>query len=120
MGDQRVCFTAHNFSRQGIADESLLWATGVCNPARFFEYERLRDNFNPAALNLMKGGIVYSNLSRPFRPRARPRGLLAMTTARWRLRRAREPVPRLGKAVDAFLAQPDLAPSSCRSYPSTS
>ena len=61
MGDQRVCFTVHNFSHQGIADESLLWATGLCDPARFFDYERLRDNFNPAALNLMKGGIVYSN-----------------------------------------------------------
>ena len=61
MGDQRVCFTVHNFSHQGIAGESILWATGLCDPARFFEYDRLRDNFNPAALNLMKGGIVYSN-----------------------------------------------------------
>ena len=31
MGDQRVCFTAHNFGHQGIAGESILWATG---PAR--------------------------------------------------------------------------------------
>ena len=61
MGDQRVCFTVHNFAHQGIADESMLWATGLCNPARFFDYERLGDNFNPAALNLMKGGIVYAN-----------------------------------------------------------
>jgi starch synthase len=61
MGGQRVCFTAHNFGPQGITGESILWATGLCNPARYFAYERLRDNFNPAALNLMKGGIVYSN-----------------------------------------------------------
>jgi starch synthase len=61
MGDQRVCFTVHNFSHQGVAGESILWATGLCNPARFFDYERLRDNLNPAALNLLKGGIVYSN-----------------------------------------------------------
>ena len=61
MADQRVCFTAHNFGHQGIADESILWATGLCDPGRFFDHERLQDNFNPAALNLLKGGIVYSN-----------------------------------------------------------
>jgi integrase len=46
----------------------------------------------------------------------------AMTAARRpvrRLRPAREPVPRLGEAVDAFLAQPDLAASSRRSYAQT-
>src|SRR4051794_15251011 len=37
----------------------------------------------------------------------------------WRLRPARERVPRLAEAVDAFLAQPDLAPSSRRSYAQT-
>jgi len=61
MGDQRVCFTVHNFGHQGITGESILWATGLCDPARYFHYDRLRDDFNPAALNLMKGGIVYSN-----------------------------------------------------------
>ena len=61
MGGQRVCFTVHNFSHQGVTDDAVLWATGLCNPGRYFDYERLRDNANPAALNLMKGGIVYSN-----------------------------------------------------------
>jgi starch synthase len=61
MGDQRVCFTVHNFSHQGITDESVLWATGLRDPGRYFADDRLRDNFNPAALNLMKAGIVYSN-----------------------------------------------------------
>ena len=61
MADQRVCFTAHNFGHQGIADESILWAAGLCDPGRFFNHARLQDNFNPAALNLLKGGIVYSN-----------------------------------------------------------
>jgi len=45
-----------------------------------------------------------------------------MTAARRpvrRLRPAREQVPRLREAVDAFLAQPDLAPSSRRSYAQT-
>jgi starch synthase len=61
MGDQRVCYTIHNFGHQGIAGESVLWATGLTRPHHFYDYDRLRDEFNHAALNLMKGGIVYSN-----------------------------------------------------------
>ena len=61
MRDQRVCFTAHNFSHQGVTDESILWATGLGNPGRFLHEERMRDSFNAGALNLLKGGIVYSN-----------------------------------------------------------
>lgn len=61
MGDQRVCFTIHNFSHQGTAGEAVLWATGLTRPGHFYSYDRLRDEFNHAALNLMKGGIVYAN-----------------------------------------------------------
>jgi starch synthase len=61
MGDQRVCYTVHNFGHQGIAREAVLWATGLTRPDHFFDYYRLRDEFNDTALNLMKGGIVYSN-----------------------------------------------------------
>jgi starch synthase len=61
MGDQRVCYTVHNFSHQGITDETVLWATGLRDPHKYFVDERLRDNFNPGALNLVKAGIVYSN-----------------------------------------------------------
>jgi starch synthase len=61
MHNQRVCYTIHNFAHQGITGENTLWATGLMRPAHFFNYDRLRDNFNPAALNLMKGAIVYSN-----------------------------------------------------------
>jgi hypothetical protein len=46
----------------------------------------------------------------------------AMTVSRRpvrRLRPARDPVPTLGIAVDAFLGQPDLASSSRRSYAQT-
>lgn len=39
----------------------VLWATGLYREEYYFEYDRLRDNFNPFALNFMKGGIVYSN-----------------------------------------------------------
>ena len=58
---QRVCYTIHNFKHQGISGSDVLMATGLNNPAYYFEYERMRDNFNPFALNFMKGGIVYSN-----------------------------------------------------------
>lgn len=61
MHDQRVCYTIHNFKHQGIAGETVLWATGLHRPDYYFRYEQLRDNFNPNALNFMKGGIVYSN-----------------------------------------------------------
>lgn len=61
MEHQRVCYTIHNFKHQGLAGAEILWATGLNNESYYFEYERLRDNFNPFAINFMKGGIVYSN-----------------------------------------------------------
>jgi starch synthase len=61
MEHQRVCLTIHNFRHQGIYGEEVLWATGLLRPEYFFDYARLRDNFNPAALNLLKGGIVYAD-----------------------------------------------------------
>jgi starch synthase len=61
MDSQRVCYTIHNFKHQGIAGANVLWATGLNNEAYYFQYDRLQDNFNPFALNFMKGGIVYSN-----------------------------------------------------------
>jgi len=61
MHTQRVCYTIHNFKHQGVTGEYILWATGLGNPGRFNHHDRLRDNFNQNAINLMKGGIVYSN-----------------------------------------------------------
>ncbi|WP_421654678.1 glycogen synthase GlgA [Leptothermofonsia sp. ETS-13] len=61
MWNQRVLYTIHNFKHQGITGVNTLWATGLNNESYYFDYDRLRDNFNPFALNLMKGGIVYSN-----------------------------------------------------------
>jgi starch synthase len=69
MRDQRVCLTVHNFAHQGVTGESILWATGLCNPARYYVDERLRHDFNPHALNLLKGGIVYSNFVTTVSPR---------------------------------------------------
>ncbi|MBD2086054.1 glycogen synthase GlgA [Trichocoleus sp. ST-U3] len=61
MGLQRVCYTIHNFKHQGMGGKETLWATGLNNEPYYFTYDRLQDNFNPFALNFMKGGIVYAN-----------------------------------------------------------
>lgn len=61
MNNQRVCYTVHNFRHQGVTGEYVLRATGLNRPEYYFNYDRLRDNFNHSALNLMKSGIVYSN-----------------------------------------------------------
>ncbi len=61
MSKQRVCYTIHNFRHQGVAGSEILAATGLNQYEYYFSYERLRDNFNPFALNFMKGGIVYAN-----------------------------------------------------------
>jgi len=61
LGNQRVCYTIHNFKHQGIVGSDVLWATGLNRPEYYYQYDNLRDNFNPFALNLMKGGVVYSN-----------------------------------------------------------
>ncbi|NET36035.1 MAG: glycogen synthase GlgA [Cyanothece sp. SIO1E1] len=61
MAHQRVCYTIHNFKHQGMAGTDVLWATGLNRESYYFHYDRLRDNFNPFALNYMKGGILYSN-----------------------------------------------------------
>jgi starch synthase len=61
MPHQRVCYTIHNFKHQGVTGEYILRATGLLRHEYYFNYDRLRDNFNPHALNLMKGGIVYAN-----------------------------------------------------------
>ena len=61
MPHQRVCYTIHNFRHQGMTNDYVLWATGLGRVDYFTHQERLQDNFNEGALNMMKGGIVYSN-----------------------------------------------------------
>ncbi|GAB4388629.1 MAG: glycogen synthase GlgA [Thermodesulfovibrionales bacterium] len=61
MAHPRVCYTLHNLRHQGVTGDFILHAVGLGNPAHYYHHDRLRDNFNPFALNLMKGGIVYSN-----------------------------------------------------------
>ena len=61
METQRVCYTIHNFKHQGIDGVRTLWATGLNRESYYISYDRLQDNFNPFAVNYMKGGIVYAN-----------------------------------------------------------
>jgi len=61
MTHPRVCYTLHNLQHQGVTREHILRATGLNRHEYFFRQERLQDNFNPSAINLMKAGIVYSN-----------------------------------------------------------
>ncbi len=61
MPSQRICYTIHNFKHQGTGGSDILYATGLNRLERYFHYDQLRDNFNPFAINFMKGGIVYSN-----------------------------------------------------------
>lgn len=61
MESQRVCYTIHNFKHQGFGGVDTLWATNLNRESYYFQSDKLQDNFNPFALNFMKGGIVYSN-----------------------------------------------------------
>ena len=69
MTHPRVCFTLHNLQHQGVTGEHILRATGLNRHGYFFHYDRLQDNFNRGALNMMKGGIVYSNFVTTVSPR---------------------------------------------------
>jgi starch synthase len=69
MTHPRVCYTLHNLKHQGAAGEYILRAVGLDNAGYYFHYDRLRDNFNPHAVNMMKGGIVYSNFVTTVSPR---------------------------------------------------
>lgn len=64
----RVCFTLHNLGHQGWTGEHVLRQVGL-DPAEVMTAERLQDNGNPAAVNLMKGGIVYANYVTTVSPR---------------------------------------------------
>ncbi len=65
----RVCYTLHNLKHQGVAGEFILRETELYRADHFIHPERLQDNFNPFAINMMKGGIVYSNFVTTVSPR---------------------------------------------------
>lgn len=61
MTHPRVCYTLHNLKHQGVTGEFILRASGLNRADYYCHEDRLRDNFNRSAINLMKAGIVYSN-----------------------------------------------------------
>ncbi len=63
----RVCFTIHNFRHQGICGDNVLYATGLNRPPYFHHHDRL-GALQRGALNLMKGGVVYSNFVNTVSP----------------------------------------------------
>ncbi|MCH9696740.1 MAG: glycogen synthase [Gammaproteobacteria bacterium] len=69
MTKPRVCFTIHNFKHQGLAGRDLLETTGLHRQDYFSKVDSLLDLNNPNALNLTKGGIVFSNFVTTVSPR---------------------------------------------------
>jgi len=68
MRHPRVCYTLHNLGHQGVTGEQVLREVGL-HPPFFARPDRLQDNHNRSALNLMKGGIVFSNFVTTVSPR---------------------------------------------------
>jgi starch synthase len=68
MRRSRVCYTLHNVGHQGITGDSVLRAVGL-DPKRLMTSDRLLDDHRRGAINLMKGGIVYSNFVTTVSPR---------------------------------------------------
>jgi starch synthase len=60
MTHPRVCLTLHNVGHQGIHGEQILRQVGL-NSGALMNHDRLLDDQRPNAINLLKGGIVYSN-----------------------------------------------------------
>lgn len=69
MGHCRVCYTLHNVKHQGITGPHVLHAAGLHNVGHLMHQDRLGDPYRPGAINLMKGGIVYSNFVTTVSPR---------------------------------------------------
>ncbi|MEM9152887.1 MAG: glycogen synthase GlgA [Cyanobacteria bacterium P01_F01_bin.3] len=61
MGNQRVCYSIHNFKHQGVWSTDILSATGLNRISYYASRDRLGDNNNAGSINMMKGGIVYAN-----------------------------------------------------------
>ncbi|MBK1722358.1 glycogen synthase GlgA [Thiocystis violacea] len=69
MMHPRVCLTIHNFAHQGVTGAEALRAAGLHPPERYLDHTRLGDARYPQAINLLKGGIVYSNFVTTVSPR---------------------------------------------------
>jgi starch synthase len=68
MSQSRVCYTLHNVGHQGVTGTSVLYQVGL-DPGRVMSRDRLSHPSDPRAVNLMRGGIVYSNFVTTVSPR---------------------------------------------------
>lgn len=68
MTHPRICYSLHNMGHQGWASPHVLHMTGL-DYHRLMVPERLQDNGNPHAVNMLKGGIVFSNFVTTVSPR---------------------------------------------------
>ncbi len=68
LSHPRVCYTLHNVGHQGVTGEHVLRQAGL-SPQALITPERLMDQGQAGAVNLMKGGIVYSNFVTTVSPR---------------------------------------------------
>ncbi len=64
----RVCYSLHNLGHQGWTSPHVLRMNGL-DVGRLMTPDRLQDPGNPQAVNLMKGGIVFSNFVTTVSPR---------------------------------------------------
>jgi len=64
----RAVYTLHNLGHQGWVGEAVLRQVGL-SPTRLITPDRLQDSGNPQGVNLMKGGIVFSNFVTTVSPR---------------------------------------------------
>jgi len=60
LGSTRILFTCHNFEFQCVEEPKKLRLCGL-DPEQLHRPDRLQDNLDPRLINLIKGGIVYSN-----------------------------------------------------------
>lgn len=56
----RILFTCHGFNSQGIEKPDKLALCGL-DPLRLHRPDRLQDNTNTQLVNILKGGVIYSN-----------------------------------------------------------
>jgi starch synthase len=68
MTHPRVCFTIHNAGHQGVTGPETLYQVGL-DPRRLMTTDRLEDHTHRGAINLLKGGIVFSNFVTTVSPR---------------------------------------------------
>jgi starch synthase len=69
MGDRRVCLTIHNFRHQGLCGDEVLRAANLHPLSYYRAADRMKDDSRPETVNLLKGGIVYSNFTTTVSPR---------------------------------------------------